>query len=48
MVMDPGVSWEDSLLVIDNDLPWTFSWTEFYNAETPEGLENKAILKRVL
>lgn len=47
MVMDPGVSREDSIQIINNDLPRTFCQTEFF-AETEEGYANKAILKWIL
>ena len=37
MVMDPGVSREDSIYIIENDLPRTFSKTEFFDNETQVG-----------
>jgi hypothetical protein len=48
MAMDPGVSREESIYVIDNDLPWTFSKTDFYLSDSIIGNENKVILKRIL
>ena len=49
MAMDPGNSREDSLQIIDNDLPRTFSHDcDFFDESTAEGRSNKATLRNIL
>ena len=49
MAMDPGVSREDSIQIVDNDLPRTFSTDcDFFDEETAQGRDNKATLRKIL
>ena len=48
MVMKPGVSHEDSVAIIENDLPRTFPTVEFYNQETDSGKNHVEQLRRIL
>lgn len=48
MAMKPGVSHEDSIAIIENDLPRTFSTLEFYNQSKEEGVNHVSQLRRIL
>ena len=48
MVMKPGVSREDSVSIIENDLPRTFPTFDFYNQDTESGVNHINQLRRIL
>ena len=48
MVMKPGVSQEESIVIIENDLPRTFTTLEFYNQSTEEGISHISQLRKIL
>ena len=48
MAMNPGVSHEESIVIIENDLPRTFTSMETYNQKTEEGQKNIEKLRRIL
>ena len=48
MVMKPGVSQEESMVIIENDLPRTFTTLEFYNQNTEDGINHISQLRRIL
>ena len=48
MAMDPGNSHEDSMAIIENDLPRTFANLDYFNIETKEGEENSRRLRSLL
>jgi hypothetical protein len=37
MAMDPGTSHEDSLLIVENDLPRTFAKVPYFCPDTEKG-----------
>lgn len=48
MAMKPGVSHEDSIVIIENDLPRTFTTLEFFNQNTEAGQNHIGQLRRIL
>lgn len=48
MAMKPGISHEDSVSIIENDLPRTFPTLDFYNQDTEAGANHYNQLRRVL
>lgn len=48
MVMVPGESHEESIVIIENDLPRTFTTMKEYNQKTEEGKSNIVSLRKIL
>jgi TBC1 domain family member 14 len=48
MAMKPGVSHEESIVIVENDLPRTFTTLRQFNQETQEGKDTIEKLRRIL
>lgn len=48
MAMLPGVSHEESIVIIENDLPRTFTTLSSFDSNTEEGVNNVKKLRRIL
>ena len=48
MAMNPGESHEESIVIIENDLPRTFTTMKEYNQSTEEGKNNIESLRKIL
>jgi hypothetical protein len=48
MALQPGYSQEDSLTIIENDLPRTYPNLKYFRDDNDEGKENQKVLRKIL
>ena len=48
MALNPGQSHEESIIIIENDLPRTFPTIEYYRSNTEQGKKNQNTLRNIL